>query len=146
MAYSQADLDAVRAKIVSGVDETRDRDQSVKFRSLADLRSIEEDAQADVDAAAGSPHRRYRRIVGVRGAMNFRQRASSAWRALTASETETLPPYEGAGSGPALKGSHRTGRRSKLPDLWTWRYASSKFATDHQEYWMGYFSNKRACC
>ena len=63
MAYSEADLAAIQGKKVSGVAGTRDRDQSVEFRSLQDLNTIEAEVQADVDAAAGIPHLRFRRIA-----------------------------------------------------------------------------------
>ncbi len=67
MALSAADLARIQGQIGSGVAEVRDRDQSVKYRSLEDLKAIEADAQADVDTAAGTPHRRLRRIVTASG-------------------------------------------------------------------------------
>jgi len=43
VAYTQQDLDALRAAMASGVLRTKFRDQEVEYRSLDEMRQIERD-------------------------------------------------------------------------------------------------------
>ena len=54
MADDQAALTRIQKEINDGNEEKRDRDQSVKSRSLDDLYSIESRIQQKIDEAAGA--------------------------------------------------------------------------------------------
>lgn len=51
MAYTQQDLDALRASMASGVLRTKFRDQEVEYRSLEEMKQIERDMVKAMGAA-----------------------------------------------------------------------------------------------
>lgn len=55
MAYTQADLDALDAKIAAAgaVQQAAHSDQSVTYRSVEDLKALRALMKAEIDAAAG---------------------------------------------------------------------------------------------
>lgn len=69
MAYTQADLDVIRAAIATGATTVRFPDgKFIEYRSLADMRAIEADIAAEVNADSSVSTRvRQMRIVACKG-------------------------------------------------------------------------------
>ncbi|NYT38879.1 hypothetical protein ERD78_18820 [Allopusillimonas soli] len=63
MAYTQADLDAIKAAIAGSELEVQYGDKRVRFRSMQDLKDAARLIQGDLDAQAG---KRRSRIVRLR--------------------------------------------------------------------------------
>lgn len=61
MAWTQADIDALKAAIASGRLRVTMGDRDVQFRSLAEMKEILAMMQEEVDATAGT-NTRYRTI------------------------------------------------------------------------------------
>lgn len=62
MAYSQAQLDALKAAYAEGVLVVTYDGRSVTYRSRAEMRAIISDIQAEVNASSGTPKKRLRQV------------------------------------------------------------------------------------
>lgn len=60
--YTQAQRDALAEAIALGVTEVTSNGETVKYRSLAEMRRLLKEMDADLAAAAGTPKRRYVRV------------------------------------------------------------------------------------
>lgn len=68
MAFTQADVDELKSAIASGARTVRYTDNSeVTYRSLAEMKSILGDMQAEVDKAAGSKRYKAFRLASGNG-------------------------------------------------------------------------------
>ena len=67
MAFTQTDIDKLRAAIAQGALRVRFADRDVTYRSLDEMRSILAMMQAAVNAAAGRPRRRAVRFQTSKG-------------------------------------------------------------------------------
>ena len=54
MAYTQQDLDNLRAAMASGVLRTKFRDQEVQYRSLAEMQQVERAITKELGQAAST--------------------------------------------------------------------------------------------
>jgi len=62
MAWTQTDVDKLKAAIAQGATRVRFADREVSYRSLAEMRDTLAMMQAEIDAAAGIKRRRGRQI------------------------------------------------------------------------------------
>lgn len=65
MAWSQADIDTLKAAIASGVRRVQYHDREVEYQTTADMLTALGSMQAEVAAAAGTPS--YTRIGTKKG-------------------------------------------------------------------------------
>lgn len=63
MAWTQTDIDKLKAAIAQGATKVKFADREVTYRSLDEMRETLRMLQADVDAAAGVAGPRLRRIL-----------------------------------------------------------------------------------
>ena len=62
MAWTQVDVDKLKAAIAQGATKVKFADREVTYRSLDEMRETLRLLQADVDAAAGKVRRRPRQV------------------------------------------------------------------------------------
>jgi hypothetical protein len=62
MAYTQTQLDALKAAYAEGVLVVTYDGRSVTYRSRAEMRAIISDIQAEVNATLGTPKKRLRQV------------------------------------------------------------------------------------
>jgi hypothetical protein len=63
MAWTQADVDTLKAAIASGVKRVRYTDREVEYQSTEDMRAALSAAQQEVNLASGTPSYR---VIGTR--------------------------------------------------------------------------------
>lgn len=63
MAWTQTDIDKLKAAIAQGATKVKFADREVTYRSLDEMRETLRMIQADVDLAAGKVRPRRRRIL-----------------------------------------------------------------------------------
>lgn len=64
MAWSQADIDALKAAMAKGVKKVQYASGSVEYQSIDDMRKLLADMTRDADPDAGQSRRRVARFVG----------------------------------------------------------------------------------
>ncbi len=67
MAWTQTDIDKLKAAIAQGATKVKFADREVTYRSLDEMRETLRILQAEVDAAAGLTRTRVRRVLFVTG-------------------------------------------------------------------------------
>jgi hypothetical protein len=65
MAWTQADVDILKAAIASGVRRVRYADREIEYQSTEEMRAALSAAQHEVSAANGTPS--YRRLATRKG-------------------------------------------------------------------------------
>jgi len=67
MAWTQTDIDKLKAAIAQGATKVKFADREVTYRSLDEMRETLRILQAEVDQAAGLTRTRVRRVLFVTG-------------------------------------------------------------------------------
>lgn len=67
MAWTQTDIDKLKAAIAQGATKVKFADREVTYRSLEEMRETLRLLQAEVDTAAGKSRSRLRRVLFVTG-------------------------------------------------------------------------------
>lgn len=60
MAWTQTDLDAIKAAIAKGVKRVTYENKTVEYRSIDELKAARDEIQKELDQAAGKRRRQFR--------------------------------------------------------------------------------------